>query len=345
MKRNLFAFPLLALLALGALTTAAAADRKSETKPDKEKEKKSAWNADTFSGLELRGIGPALTSGRIVDVAVDPHNKRTWYVATASSGVWKTKNAGITWTPVFDHEASYSTGCVTIDPNNPLVVWVGSGENNSQRSVAYGDGVYKSVDGGASWENMGLKASEHIGKIVVDPRDSKVVYVAAQGPLWNAGGDRGLYKTVDGGKSWKKVLSISENTGVNEVVMDPRNPDILYASSYQRRRHVWTLIDGGPESAIYRSTDAGATWTKTGKGLPSEDLGRIGLAVSRSCRTPSTPSSRRPTARAASTARPTPAPPGRSGAARSPPPLSTTRRSSPTPRPPTASTPWTSGSG
>src|SRR5262249_40372097 len=154
---------------------------------------------------------------------VDPRNKHVWYVATASSGVWKTTNSGVTWKPVFDAETSFSIGCVTVDPNNSLVVWVGSGENNSQRSVSYGDGVYKSVDGGATWQNVGLKASEHIGKIVVDPRDSQVVYVAAQGPLWSPGGDRGLYKTTDGGRSWKKVLAVSENTGVTDLVMDPRN--------------------------------------------------------------------------------------------------------------------------
>jgi photosystem II stability/assembly factor-like uncharacterized protein len=286
-KRNLFLRALLALSlagvisAVSAVSTASAAwaaDKKGDAKEEKG-EKKSPWSADTFSGLELRGIGPALTSGRIVDLAVDPRDKRVWYVASASSGVWKTANAGVTWKPIFDSEGSFSIGCVTIDPANSLVVWVGSGENNSQRSVSYGDGVYKSTDGGATWQNVGLKASEHIGKIVVDPRDSKVVYVAAQGPLWNAGGDRGLYKTTDGGKSWKKVLSISENTGVSDLVMDPRNPDVLYASSYQRRRHVWTLIDGGPESAIYKSTDAGASWTKLTKGLPKEEMGRIGLAL------------------------------------------------------------------
>ncbi|HZF12572.1 MAG TPA: glycosyl hydrolase [Thermoanaerobaculia bacterium] len=283
MKRNLGQRTLRGLIVAGAVLTtigipgsAIAADKKSDEKG----EKKSAWSADTFSGLELRGIGPALTSGRVVDLAVDPRDKHVWYVATASSGVWKTTNSGLTWKPVFDGETSFSIGCVAVDPNNSLVVWVGSGENNSQRSVSYGDGVYKSSDGGASWENLGLKSSEHIGKILVDPRDSKVVYVAAQGPLWNAGGDRGLYKTTDGGKSWKKVLSVSENTGVSDLVMDPRNPDVLYASAYQRRRHVWTLIDGGPESAIYKSTDAGATWAKLEKGLPKEDLGRIGLAIS-----------------------------------------------------------------
>jgi photosystem II stability/assembly factor-like uncharacterized protein len=243
--------------------------------------KESAYGEKTFTGLELRSIGPAFTSGRIGDLAVDPRDNRTWFVAVASGGVWKTSNAGTTFTPVFDDQASFSIGCITIDPKSSLVVWVGSGENNSQRSVSMGDGVYKSGDGGKSWKNVGLKSSEHIGKIVVDPRDSNVVYVAAQGPLWAAGGDRGLYKTTDGGKSWKPVLTISENTGVTDVVLDPSNPDTLYAASYQRRRHVFTLINGGPESAIYKSTDAGATWNKLTTGLPKEDMGRIGVAVAR----------------------------------------------------------------
>jgi photosystem II stability/assembly factor-like uncharacterized protein len=157
---------------------------------------------------------------------------------------------------------------------------VGTGENNSQRSVAFGDGVYKSLDGGQNWENVGLEDSEHIGMITIDPRDSDVVYVAAQGPLWQPGGDRGVYKTNDGGETWERVLHVSDDTGVNEVHMDPRNPDVLYASAYQRRRHVWTLIDGGPESAIYKSIDAGATWRKLTEGLPKVDMGKIGLAVS-----------------------------------------------------------------
>jgi photosystem II stability/assembly factor-like uncharacterized protein len=240
----------------------------------------SLLKAETFSGLELRGIGPALNSGRIIDLAVHPSDRATWYVAVACGGVWKTTNAGITWKPIFDSQPSYSIGCVTVDPKNPLVVWVGTGENNSQRSVGFGDGVYKSEDGGRNWENVGLKASEHIGKIVLDPRDPSTVYVAAQGPLWADGGDRGLYKSTDGGKNWKKVLEISPRTGVSDLAYDPRNPDVLYAVSYQRRRHVWSLIDGGPESGIYKSTDAGATWKKLKNGLPKEDMGRIGLAVS-----------------------------------------------------------------
>jgi photosystem II stability/assembly factor-like uncharacterized protein len=238
-----------------------------------------AGKAETYAGLAFRSIGPALTSGRVVDFAVDPRDRARYFVAAGSGGVWKTVNAGTTWEPVFDNEASYSIGCITLDPANPNVVWVGTGENNSQRSVSWGDGVYRSEDGGASWKNLGLKASEHIGKILIDPRDSRIVYVAAQGPLWGPGGDRGLYKTTDGGTTWKAVLSISRHTGVTDVVLDPRNPDILYAAAYQRRRHVWTMIDGGPESAIHRSTDGGTTWTKLSGGLPGDDVGRIGLAI------------------------------------------------------------------
>ena len=246
----------------------------------KDEEKKPGMNADTFSGLKFRSIGPAVASGRVMAIAVNPKNKFEYYVGVASGGVWKTVNDGTTWTPVFDKEGSYSIGWVALDPNDPAVVWVGAGESNSQRSVAYGDGIYRSDDGGKNWQNLGLKKSEHIGRVVIDPRDSKVVYVAAEGPLWGPGGDRGLYKSADGGKTWKAVLTISENTGVVDVAIDPSNPDIVYASAYQRRRHVFTLIDGGPESAIYKSTDAGATWNKLKSGLPTVDMGRIGLAVS-----------------------------------------------------------------
>lgn len=233
-----------------------------------------------LGALRFRSIGPALPSGRIGDFAVNPQNPGEWYVAVSSGGVWKTTNAGTTFEPIFDGEGSYSIGVVEIDPNNPNVIWVGTGENNSQRSVSFGDGVYKSVDGGKSWRNVGLEKSEHIGMIAIDPRNSDTVYVAAQGPLWNAGGERGLYKTTDGGRTWVRVLHISDDTGVNEVHMDPRDPDRLYASAYQRRRRPWTLIDGGPESAIYKSTDAGRSWRKINRGLPGGDLGRIGMAVS-----------------------------------------------------------------
>lgn len=234
----------------------------------------------TFSGMRFRSIGPATTSGRVNMFAVDPNDRSKYYVAVASGGVWKTVNAGTTWTPVFDGEGSYSIGAIALDPKNSSIVWVGTGEYNSQRSVGYGDGVYRSEDGGRSWRNMGLKTSEHIGRIVIDPRDSNVVFVAAQGPLWSPGGERGLYKTTDGGKTWKAVIKISENTGVTDVVIDPSNPDTMYAAAWQRRRHFYTLINGGPESAIYKSTDGGETWTKLRSGLPPGDLGRIGLDVS-----------------------------------------------------------------
>ena len=252
---------------------------KPETKEEKKEEKKDPFTSGTFSGLHMRNIGPAFISGRVLDFAVNPDDKAEYYVASASGGVWKTENNGISWTPVFDGEGSYSIGVVVMDPKNPCVVWVGSGENNSQRSVGYGDGVYKSEDCGKSWKNVGLKHSEHIGKIAIDPRDSNVVYVAAQGPLWGPGGDRGVYKTTDGGKTWKKSLYISENTGASDLAIDPDDPDVVYATAYQRRRHVFTLIDGGPESAIYKSTDAGKTWNKINSGLPSTDMGRIGIAI------------------------------------------------------------------
>jgi photosystem II stability/assembly factor-like uncharacterized protein len=261
-------------------STQKADQKKGEDKKPEPENKPGSMTADTFSGLQFRSIGPAVASGRVIAIAVNPKNKFEYYVGVASGGVWKTVNDGTTWTPLFDHEGSYSIGWVALDPNDSNVVWVGSGESNSQRSVGYGDGVYRSDDGGKSWKNMGLKKSEHIGRIAIDPRDSKVVYVAAEGPLWGPGGDRGLYKTTDGGKTWKDVLTIGENTGVVEVVLDPSDPDIVYAAAYQRRRHVFTLIDGGPESAIYKSTDAGATWNKLKSGLPTDDMGRIGLAVS-----------------------------------------------------------------
>ena len=246
---------------------------------DEEADEAGGMTAATFAGLKLRSIGPALMSGRICDFAVNPDDPAEYYAAVCSGGVWKTENSGTTWKPVFDSQGSYSIGCVNLDPNNSKVVWVGSGENNSQRSVSFGDGVYRSRDAGKSWDNMGLKESEHIGMIIVDPRDSETVYAAAQGPLWRSGGDRGLYKTNDGGKTWIRVLHVSDDTGINEVHMDPRDPDVLYASSYQRRRHVWTLINGGPESAIYKSTDGGITWRKLSRGIPNVDKGRIGMCI------------------------------------------------------------------
>ncbi|HPO62607.1 MAG TPA: glycosyl hydrolase [Candidatus Kapabacteria bacterium] len=269
MKKFIFFF--LALLL--TLSINIYAEKKSEAKD-------TLLTSSILSGMKLRLIGPGVISGRIGDIAVNHLDKSTFYVAVASGGVWKTTNNGTSFTPIFDSQSSYSIGCVALDPNNPYIVWIGTGENNSQRSVAYGDGVYKSIDGGKSWNRVGLEKSEHIGKILIDPRNSNVVYVAAQGPLWGAGGDRGLYKTTDGGSSWECVLKISENTGVSDIAFDPRNPDVIYAASYQRRRHVWTLVNGGPEAAIHKSTDGGKSWNKLTNGLPGGELGRIGIAVS-----------------------------------------------------------------
>ena len=269
------------LFVLTFAALAAAAPAHPAGKPGAAKaEDKSRLNAGTFATLEFRSIGPALTSGRIVDLGVAPNDKSTWYVASAYGGLWKTTNAGTTWKPVFDHEGTPSLGCVTVDPRRPLTVWVGSGENNSQRSVGWGDGVYKSEDGGKSWKNLGLKGSEHIGMVAIDPRNSDVALVAAQGPLWAPGGDRGVYRTTDGGTTWKQVLKVDDWTGANEVQFDPHDPRIVYATTYQRHRKVWTLVDGGPGSAFWRSTDGGETFTKVSAGLPHEDMGRIGLATS-----------------------------------------------------------------
>ncbi|MBT8056455.1 MAG: glycosyl hydrolase [Gammaproteobacteria bacterium] len=237
-------------------------------------------NAETFAGLQWRGIGPALMSGRIADIAVNPDRRSTWYVAVGSGGVWKTVNRGTTWTSLFDGQGSYSIGCVTLDPNDSDVVWVGTGENVSGRHVGYGDGVYRSLDGGQTWQNMGLENSEHIGMIRIDPRDSNVIYVAAQGPLWAGGGERGLFKSTDGGRSWTNILSGGEYTGVNEVHLDPRNPDVVFAVKHQRLRTVAALMNGGPESGIFKSIDGGLSWVELTNGIPDEDKGKIGLAIS-----------------------------------------------------------------
>ncbi|MCB0400499.1 MAG: glycosyl hydrolase [Flavobacteriales bacterium] len=246
----------------------------------KKEEPKSRYNSGLFSTLKFRSVGPAFTAGRIADIAVNPNNHSEYYLAVASGGVWKTSNAGTTYNPIFDGQGSYSIGCVTIDPNNTNVIWVGSGENNNQRSVAYGDGVYKSLDGGKTWKNMGLKKSEHIGKIIVHPTNSDIVYVAAYGPLWSEGGDRGVYKTTNGGETWERILHISDHTGIAEIAIDPRDPNVIYASAHQRRRHVFTYIGGGPESGLHKTTDGGKTWKKINSGLPKVDIGRIGLAIS-----------------------------------------------------------------
>jgi len=264
---------ILFVLAAGAQTQTAGGGKSEPEKPGR-------LSAEILSGLAFRNIGPAVMSGRISDIAIHPQKRQVWYAAVGSGGVWKTENAGTTWTPLFDGQPSYSIGCLALDPKNPDVVWVGTGENVSGRHVGYGDGVYKSLNGGKTWTNMGLRRSEHIARILVDPRDSNVVYVASEGPLWSPGGERGLYKTEDGGKSWTLCLEISRDTGVASVEFDPSNPDVLYAAAYQRRRTVAAFMGGGPESGIYKSQDAGKTWRRLTVGLPKGDMGKIGLAIS-----------------------------------------------------------------
>lgn len=234
----------------------------------------------SLAGLSFRSIGPAVTGGRVVAIAVNPFDHSEYFVGSGHGSLWKTTNSGITFTPVFDGQKSYAIGAITYDPSNPNIVWVGTGENDNQNNVIFGDGIYKTEDGGKSWENMGLKTSEHIGGIVVNPENPDIVLVAAMGSLRNPGGERGIFRTTDGGKTWENVLHISEYTGCYEIHMDPRYPNILYATAHQRMRNLYTGVYGGPESGIYRSIDGGTTWEKMKGGFPQEDVGRIGISVS-----------------------------------------------------------------
>jgi photosystem II stability/assembly factor-like uncharacterized protein len=276
MKLNYFIMAALVMLMLSISYPAFPQAKKKE----KAQAADTLINAQLIGGLSFRSIGPAWASGRIADFAVNPSNPAQYVVGVASGNVWKTDNNGITWNPIFEKYGAYSIGDVELDPNNPNVIWVGTGENNHQRALGYGDGIYKSLDGGESFTNMGLKDSRQIGGIVIDPRNTNVVFVACEGSAWGPGGDRGLYKTSDGGKTWKRMLEISENTGVNNVVMDPSDPDVLYATSEQRRRTHFGKIGGGPESAVYKSTDNGESWRKVMSGLPGVHLGGMGIAVS-----------------------------------------------------------------
>lgn len=273
---KIFYFKSLLLASLLILGTLVFAKKKKVDEPKKEKTNYS----QLLSGIKFRNVGPAFMSGRIADIAMDPNNQNIWYVAVGSGGVWKTQNAGTTWKPVFDNYPVYSTGCITVDPSNSNRIWLGTGENVGGRHVSIGDGIYMSENAGQSWKNMGLKESEHISKIIVHPDNSNIVWVAAQGPLWSKGGERGLYKTTDGGKNWKAVLEIDEWTGVTDIVMDPRNPDVLYAASWQRHRNVAAYMGGGPGTGLYKSDDGGENWRKLKVGLPSQDMGKIGLAIS-----------------------------------------------------------------
>ncbi|MGH9775623.1 MAG: VPS10 domain-containing protein [Candidatus Acidiferrales bacterium] len=232
-----------------------------------------------LENLKLREIGPAIMGGRIDDIAVNERDPNTAYFGAATGGVWKTTNGGDTWEPVFDHEGTSTIGAIALAPSDPSILWVGTGEQNNRQSSSWGDGVYKSADGGKTWAHLGLEATQHIGKILIHPTNPDVVYVAALGHLWGPNPERGLYRTSDGGKTWAKVLSINDDTGVVDLAMDPVSPDTLYAAAYERRRTAWGYSGGGPGSAIYKTTDGGAHWTKLTKGLPDGDDGRIGLAV------------------------------------------------------------------
>ena len=245
---------------------------------DKEKDKSPVEQA--LSGFSFRSVGPAFMSGRIADIAIDPNNENIWYVAVGSGGVWKTTNAGTTWKPLADKQPFYSTGAITLDPNNSQTVWLGTGENVGGRHVGIGHGMYLSRDGGKTWKNKGLKKSEHISKIIVHPTDSNTLWVAAQGPLWSSGGERGLYKTTDGGATWRQTMNLDEWTGVTDLLIDPRDPNVLYAASWQRHRNVAAYMGGGPGTAIYKSVDGGESWRKLKTGLPSSNMGKIGLAIS-----------------------------------------------------------------
>ncbi len=245
-------------------------------------------DAAVLGELPLRSLGPAIMSGRVSDIAapVDPRpgarQGRVLYVATAGGGVWKTTNEGVTWSPLFDAQPVASIGAVAVAPSDTNVVWVGSGEANNLRSSSWGNGIYRSGDGGRTWQRMGLEHAQHIARILVHPTNPDIVWVAAMGPLWSGGGERGLYKTTDGGRSWVNTKALGAYTGFTDIVMDPRSPDVLYAASFQRDRRAYSFVAGGPESGIWKSTDGGATWKLLENGLPAGEKGRIGLAVSTS---------------------------------------------------------------
>src|SRR3954470_20299651 len=233
--------------------------------------------AHQFEKLHFRSIGPAIMSGRISDFAVYEKNPAIWYVGTAHGGVWKTRSNGAQLTPIFEQQGLMSIGDVTVSQSNPDVVWVGTGESNNRQSTSWGDGVFKSTDGGKTFQLMGLAKSEHINRILIDANDNNTVLVAATGPLYGPGGDRGVYKTTDGGATWKRVLFVDDETGANDLVMSATDPKTLYASTYQRRRSECCMNGGGTGSGIWKSVDGGDTWTRLSNGLPAGPLGRIGL--------------------------------------------------------------------
>jgi photosystem II stability/assembly factor-like uncharacterized protein len=240
-----------------------------------------AVDPSLLAGLEARSIGPAAMSGRIAAIESSSAHPEIVYVGAATGGVWKTTDGGTTWNPIFDDQPVASIGAIALDPQNPDVVWVGTGEGNPRNSVSVGNGVYKSLDGGHTWKHLGLDKTEHIDRILVDPNDSQVAYVAALGQIWGENPERGVYKTDDGGKSWKRVLYVDERTGVADMVMDPSNPRKLFAAMWDFRRWPWAFRSGGPGSGLFVTYDGGATWKKLTEedGLPKGNLGRIGIAI------------------------------------------------------------------
>jgi photosystem II stability/assembly factor-like uncharacterized protein len=235
-----------------------------------------------FKHLQWRAIGPATMGGRIDDFAVVESNPTTWYVGAATGGLWKTTNNGTTFEPIFDEQGSTSIGDVAIAPSDPNIIWVGTGESNNRQSSSWGDGVYRSLDGGKTWVNCGLRDTKHIGRVVIDPRDPNIAYVAATGHLWGPSKERGVFKTSDGGKTWANVLFVNEDTGATDIAIDPQSPLTLYAAMYQRRRTPFGFNGGGPSSALYKTIDGGATWRKLTNGLPIESpVGRIGIDIYR----------------------------------------------------------------
>jgi photosystem II stability/assembly factor-like uncharacterized protein len=240
---------------------------------------------DILNAVHWRSVGPTRQSGRFVDFAVYDKKPSVFYAALASGGLWKTVNNGITFESVFDNSGVISIGDIAVDQNNPDIIWVGTGEANNSRTAYYGDGVYRSTDGGKSWKNMGLKESHHIGRVVISPKDGDIVWVAAAGHLYSEDKERGLYETRDGGKSWKRILEVIQDgrqIGITDFALDPLDDQIMYAAAYDKTRKPWTFNAGGPGSGIYKSTDGGKKWDKLAGGLPDGVLGRIGIDVSKS---------------------------------------------------------------
>ena len=238
-------------------------------------------DTEKFEGLKIRSLGPAVMSGRVTAIAVVRSDPRTIYLGSASGGLWKSTNGGTDFTPIFDTLEAASIGAVAVDPTNPDVLWVGTGEGNPRNSQTFGNGVYRSLDGGRTWKHLGLRDSRSIHRLIIDPANTDVVYAGVLGASWGAHPERGVFKTTDGGATWKKILYVNDETGAADLVMDPRNPRKLYAAMWHYRRWAWFMTSGGPGSGLYVTFDGGATWTRRTEkdGLPKGELGRIGVAV------------------------------------------------------------------